>query len=70
MTSEVLRTLERKGLLQRLVHETDARARSLRVTSAGAELARRAVTAVEAEDAAFFGRHATPSFVRTLRALQ
>lgn len=69
MTSEVLRTLERKSLLVRAPHATDARARALRVTDAGASLARRAVEAVEGEDAAFFGAHATPAFLHTLREL-
>ena len=69
MTSEVLRTLEGKALLERRPHATDARARAVRVTAAGRALARRAVTVVEAEDVGFFGTHATASFLRTLRAL-
>ncbi len=55
MTSQVLRALERKGLIERREHPTDGRARLLHVTPAGAELARRANTAVEAADQAFFG---------------
>jgi len=55
MTSEVLRTLERKGLLQRLPHPTDARARRIALTDEGRALARKAVALVEAVDAAFFG---------------
>jgi DNA-binding MarR family transcriptional regulator len=54
MTSQVLRKLEAKGLLEREVDPSDTRARRLRVTDRGAELARRAVEAVEAADAAFF----------------
>jgi DNA-binding MarR family transcriptional regulator len=54
MTSQVLRKLEAKGLLEREVDHADARARRLRVTGRGADLARRAVEAVEAADAAFF----------------
>ena len=55
MTSEVLRTLERRALLRRLAHPTDARAKRIVVTRAGQRLVRRAVALVEAVDAAFFG---------------
>jgi DNA-binding MarR family transcriptional regulator len=54
MTSEVLRKLEAKGLIVRTVDAADTRAKKLRVTSRGAELAGQAVAAVEAADAAFF----------------
>jgi DNA-binding MarR family transcriptional regulator len=54
MTSEVLRKLEAKGLIVRAVDAADTRARRLRVTEGGAELAQRAVAAVEAADASFF----------------
>ena len=56
MTSQVLRALEAKGLIQRAPHPTDARARALVVTDEGAALANKANAAVEAVDAAFFGR--------------
>jgi DNA-binding MarR family transcriptional regulator len=59
MTSQVLRTLEGKGLLQRRIDPADSRARRLRPTPAGTELARRAVTAVETVDAEVFGDAAT-----------
>jgi DNA-binding MarR family transcriptional regulator len=55
MTSEVLRTLERKALIRRLAHPTDARAKRIVVTAAGRRLARRAITLVEAVDESFFG---------------
>lgn len=55
MTSEVLRKLEAKGLIVRTVDVADTRARRIRVTGRGGELARAAVTAVEGADAAFFG---------------
>lgn len=54
MTSQVLRALEAKGLVERLAHPTDGRARLLSVTAVGRDLANRAVVAVEACDAAFF----------------
>ncbi|MBN0043832.1 winged helix-turn-helix transcriptional regulator [Streptomyces actuosus] len=54
MTSQVLRALEAKGLIEREVDPADSRAKRLRVTVAGAELAPRAITAVETVDARFF----------------
>jgi DNA-binding MarR family transcriptional regulator len=54
MTSQVLRKLEAKGLLERPVDPTDARARLLRPTDRGRKLAKQAVEAVEAVDARFF----------------
>jgi MarR family transcriptional regulator, organic hydroperoxide resistance regulator len=54
MTSEVLRTLERRKLVRRLPHPTDARARQIVLTPAGKKLSRRAVALVEAVDEAFF----------------
>jgi DNA-binding MarR family transcriptional regulator len=55
MTSEVLRTLERKGLVKRLAHPTDARAKQIALTAAGRRTAQRAVALVEEADEAFFG---------------
>ncbi|MBV9384203.1 MAG: winged helix-turn-helix transcriptional regulator [Streptosporangiaceae bacterium] len=54
MTSEVLRKLEAKGLIRREIDAADTRARRLHVTDRGAELAARAIAAVEAADDAFF----------------
>jgi DNA-binding MarR family transcriptional regulator len=54
MTSQVLRALERLSLIERGPHPDDGRARALGVTSAGRDLANRAVVAVEACDEAFF----------------
>ncbi|MDI1455305.1 MarR family winged helix-turn-helix transcriptional regulator [Streptomyces sp. ATE26] len=54
MTSQVLRILERKGLIEREVDPADTRAKRLRVTDTGADLAPRAITAVERADARFF----------------
>jgi DNA-binding MarR family transcriptional regulator len=72
MTSQVLRALESRGLVRRGEHPTDARARSLSVTRAGATLANRAIVAVEACDETFFaplGRGAA-RFAGQLRALR
>lgn len=54
MTSQVLRKLEAKGLIERTVDPADTRARRLRPTRAGVRLARRAIVAVEDVDARFF----------------
>src|ERR1700722_15865601 len=54
MTSQVLRALEDRGLITRLPHPTDKRARALTVTPAGRTLADEAVAAAEDCDAAFF----------------
>jgi DNA-binding MarR family transcriptional regulator len=54
MTSQVVRSLERKGLIQREVDAADTRARRLRVTRTGAQLAPRAIAVVEQVDADFF----------------
>jgi MarR family transcriptional regulator, organic hydroperoxide resistance regulator len=54
MTSEVLRTLEKRGLLDRRPHPEDGRARRVLLTDSGRRLVRRAVPLVEAEDTAFF----------------
>jgi DNA-binding MarR family transcriptional regulator len=47
MTSQVLRSLERKGLIEREIDSADTRARRLRVTEDGARLAPRAIAIVE-----------------------
>ena len=54
MTSQVLRKLEAKGLIQRVVDPGDTRARRLIATPAGTRLARRAIVTVEDVDARFF----------------
>jgi DNA-binding MarR family transcriptional regulator len=58
MTSQVVRGLEAKGLIERTVDPADTRARRLRPTREGARLARRAIVAVEDVDARFFDREA------------
>jgi DNA-binding MarR family transcriptional regulator len=58
MTSQVLRRLEAKGLLERQVDPDDSRARRLRLTGEGQRLARRAIAAVEETDTRFFGAQA------------
>ena len=54
MTSQVLRTLEAKGFIERKLHPSDARARALVVTNRGSALTNQAVQAVEGANATFF----------------
>jgi DNA-binding MarR family transcriptional regulator len=54
MTSQAIRSLEAKGLVERAIDPADARARRLRVTRRGARLAPRAIATVERTDAEFF----------------
>jgi DNA-binding MarR family transcriptional regulator len=54
VTSQVLRTLEKKGYVKRSPHPADTRANLITMTSTGSELALRAVHVVEAADRAFF----------------
>ncbi|MFD7907246.1 MarR family winged helix-turn-helix transcriptional regulator [Kitasatospora sp. NPDC059747] len=71
MTSQVLRALETKGLIEREVDPADTRAKRLRITDSGAELAPRAIAAVEAVDAEFFRpvpREDTLTLLRRLAA--
>jgi DNA-binding MarR family transcriptional regulator len=69
MTSQVVRSLERKGLLEREVDTADTRARRLHVTKRGAVLAPRAIKIVEQVDVEFFAdipERQTLSFLRRL----
>jgi DNA-binding MarR family transcriptional regulator len=69
MTSQVARSLERKGLLEREVDAADTRARRLHVTRRGADLALRAIAIVEQVDSDFFAdvpEGQTLSFLRRL----
>lgn len=69
MTSQVLRTLESKGLLRRRVDDRDSRARIVQPTATGVALAVRAIAAVEAVDESFFAAIGTATIVRTLSRL-
>lgn len=55
MTSQVVRALERRGLLRRTEDPGDGRVKRLAVTEVGRDLAVQALDVVEAADAAFFG---------------
>lgn len=54
MTSQLVRTLEKKRLLERHPHPTDRRAIALTPTSAGRDVVNVAILAVESADEAFF----------------
>ena len=54
MTSQVLRGLERRGLVRRAAHSRDGRARRLSLTKKARALLPGAGSAVETADAAFF----------------
>lgn len=54
MTSQVLRSLERKGYLNRDAHPTDTRAKTLSLTEKGMGKARQAIPDVEQADRDFF----------------
>ncbi|MDQ0964412.1 DNA-binding MarR family transcriptional regulator [Streptomyces sp. B4I13] len=69
MTSQVLRALEHKGLIERETDPADTRAKRLRVTDTGAELAPRAIAAVELADARFFEPVPVDDAVDLLRRL-
>ena len=72
MTSQVLRVLERRGLVTRALHPPDSRARQLAVTVAGVTLAQQAGAVVESADAESFalaaGRQPLIAFLRQLGA--
>ena len=72
MTSQVVRTLVERGLVERSSHPDDGRAWALSVTPRGRELVNRAIVAVEACDDEFFGRlgRRRVSFTRSLAALE
>ncbi len=54
MVSKVLRTLEEKGFITRQEHETDTRAKTIRLTASGELVLQKAIIEVENVDLAFF----------------
>ncbi len=55
MTSQVLRTLEQRGLIERDEHPSDTRAKIITLTPLGIERAHLAIPVVERVDDTFFG---------------
>ncbi len=54
MVSKVLRTLEEKAFITRQEHETDTRAKTIRLTPSGEDVLQKAIIEVENADLAFF----------------
>ena len=54
MVSKVLRTLEEKGFITRQEHETDTRAKTIRLTNNGAVVLQKAIVEIENADLDFF----------------
>ena len=70
MMSQVVRLLERDGLVERAVDEHDGRVRRLRITAEGRTVADRAVALMDATDNEFFGvLDDLPSFVSSVALL-
>jgi len=55
MVSKVLRTLEEKGFITREEHQTDTRAKTIRLTSIGELVLQKAIIEIESADLSFFG---------------
>ncbi len=69
MTSQVVRALEAKGLVERLRDPADSRAMRIAVTEDGRRRVRSALVDVEAADAAFFAPLGDTPIASHLRAL-
>jgi DNA-binding MarR family transcriptional regulator len=71
MTSQVVRALERRGLLARDAHPADRRARLVTLTAEGARVAERAAALAREADREFFGvlGRREAKFVKRLRRL-
>ena len=69
MTSQVVRTLETKGLVRRLKHPGDKRAVSLELSPKGWKTLEKALVAMSAVDARFFEAVDPASLVEALEAL-
>jgi DNA-binding MarR family transcriptional regulator len=69
MTSQVVRALEHRGLVERLRDPGDARTVRVTVTAAGRERLQGALADVEAADAGFFAPVADEALVSRLRTL-
>ena len=54
MVSKVLRTLQEKGFITRQEHETDTRAKIIKLTNSGETVLQKAILAIENADLAFF----------------
>ena len=68
MVSKVLRTLEEKGFITRREHETDTRAKTIRLTANGEIVLQKAIIEIENADMIFFAALDTnlPSFNKNM----
>lgn len=68
MVSKVLRTLEEKGFITRQQHETDTRAKAIRLTKNGEFVLQKAIIEIENADLDFFATLDTkiPSFNKNM----
>jgi len=71
MVSKVLRTLAAKGFITRQEHETDTRAKAIRLTANGENILQKALIEIENADLDFFDTLATelPSFNSSMAKL-
>lgn len=69
MVSQVLRRLERKGLVKRTADPIDARAKRVKLTRAGSTHLRKAMPTVNEIDANFFSRVSRPLLLEVLTSL-
>lgn len=71
MVSKVLRTLQKKGYVERQEHKTDTRAKTLALTKAGQTLLQNAISVVKQVDSDFFSvlGNQTESFNANMLAL-
>ncbi|MET3878019.1 MarR family transcriptional regulator [Chitinophaga sp. OAE865] len=71
MVSKVLRTLEEKGFITRQEHETDTRAKTIRLTSDGGAVLQKALIEIEKADLDFFAALDTrlPAFNKNMVTL-
>ena len=68
MVSKVLRTIEEKGFITRQEHQTDTRAKTIRITTKGEVVLQKALIEVENNDLDFFSTLETrlPSFNKNM----
>jgi len=70
MTSQVLRTLEKKGLIERFQKKGDERAKLLCLTKEGANLVSKAIPIVEEVDKKFFSKISEKKMIDLLQQLE
>lgn len=72
MTSQVLRVLEKRGLVERTISASDKRAIHVSLTDTGQSLVNQAIVEVERVDSEFFGQLGKDAtvFTASLRRLQ